>query len=149
MSRPKRFLVVDSNVDGQVLLVRTLMRVFPNCAVLSVYDFEAALKIVSEDKFDAVLTHRAVGADPAELIRGIRGVNANVPILGVSGIDRTAEVLAAGANRFLNYDEWLRVGTVVSEVLGSERDSQGRDTGSGTRPETGDQRRDAGGRRNA
>ena len=35
----------------------------------------------------------------------------------VSGIDRAAEAVAAGANLFLNYDEWLRIGTVVAELL--------------------------------
>jgi CheY-like chemotaxis protein len=121
MSDAKKFLVVDTNPDGQELLIRTLSRVFPQSAVLAVQDFEEALRRVEEEKFDAVLSHRAVGADPVTLIRGIRAVNTAVPILAVSGVDRAAEVIPAGANRFLNYDEWLRVGTVVAEVLADRK----------------------------
>ena len=40
-----------------------------------------------------------------------------VPIVSVSSIDRTDAVVAAGANVFLNFEEWLRVGTVVAELL--------------------------------
>lgn len=35
----------------------------------------------------------------------------------ISGIDRTKNALEAGATRFHNYDEWLRIGTVVGEML--------------------------------
>jgi hypothetical protein len=35
----------------------------------------------------------------------------------VSGFDRSQVALAAGATAFLNYDEWLRIGTVVSDLL--------------------------------
>ena len=38
----------------------------------------------------------------------------------ISGIDRTREALAAGATRFLNYDEWLRIGAVISDVLATQ-----------------------------
>jgi hypothetical protein len=36
----------------------------------------------------------------------------------VSGIDRTDAALRAGATCFLNYDEWLRVGSLVTDLLG-------------------------------
>jgi hypothetical protein len=37
----------------------------------------------------------------------------------VSGIDRSEAALAAGANAFLPYDEWLRIGTVVEHYMRS------------------------------
>ena len=39
------------------------------------------------------------------------------PIVVVSGIDRTEEVLAAGATGFLSYDQWLLLGSRVRELL--------------------------------
>jgi hypothetical protein len=45
----------------------------------------------------------------------------DVPIVMVSGIDRTGPALAAGADRFLLYDEWLMLGTLVKDLLESPR----------------------------
>ena len=111
------FLVIDADFDGRTLLVRTLMRVFPQAAIVEAQDYATALSLVDERTFDAIIAHRAIGADPETLVRGIREHERGVPILAVSGLDRSKEVLAAGATDFLNYDEWLRVGTVVSEML--------------------------------
>jgi hypothetical protein len=38
----------------------------------------------------------------------------------VSGLDRSAAALKAGATVFLNYDEWLRIGTIVANLLPGE-----------------------------
>jgi hypothetical protein len=35
----------------------------------------------------------------------------------VSGMDREQAALDAGANAFVNYDEWLRLGGIVDTVL--------------------------------
>jgi CheY-like chemotaxis protein len=117
MPNVKKFLVVDLNPDSRMLLTRTLKRVFPQCALEEVEDFEAALSSVREQPYDAIICHRAIGADAVTLVRSIRAVTADTPILAVSGIDRSTEVLAAGANRFLNYEEWLRVGTILLEIV--------------------------------
>jgi hypothetical protein len=57
-----------------------------------------------------------------EVVRGLRVANPTVPIVMVSGIDRRAAATEAGANAFLLYDEWLRIGTVVAELLGAPTD---------------------------
>lgn len=58
----------------------------------------------------------------------------DVPILKVSGIDRRAVAIAAGADRFLTSDEWLMVASVVAEMLlPSEADKK---MVSGPRPES-------------
>lgn len=49
----------------------------------------------------------------------------SVPIVMVSGIDRTQPALAAGADRFLLYDEWLRIGTMVQELLAERQTHSG------------------------
>jgi hypothetical protein len=53
-----------------------------------------------------------------ELVEAFRKINPSVPIVMVSGIERTTPALAAGADRFLLFDEWLRIGTIVQELLG-------------------------------
>jgi hypothetical protein len=64
---------------------------------------------------------------PVELPVSGAGLGLLVPapeilLVMVSGIDRRQTALAAGANSFLHYDEWLRIGTVAGELLaGSSR----------------------------
>ena len=53
----------------------------------------------------------------------LRLTNAVVPIVMVSGLDRTKSAIEAGATAFLSYDAWLRIGTVVSELLPENREA--------------------------
>src|SRR5581483_800821 len=109
----RRFLIVDDNADSRFLLAKTLLRKFPQAILQECQDGEAALAIVQAGQVDALVVHRAAGIDGITLVRELRQANAAVPIVMVSGIDRTKEALAAGASRFLHYDEWLRIGTSV------------------------------------
>jgi CheY-like chemotaxis protein len=118
MSAARKFLVIDDNADGRALLTKTLMRKFPSSIIHECQDAESAVSDVARGGVDVVVVHRVWDVDGATLIRRLRAANLSVPIIAVSGIDRTKEALAAGATRFLSYDEWLRVGTIVSEVLG-------------------------------
>jgi len=113
----RRFLIVDDNADSRFLLAKTLLRKFPQAILQECQDGEAALAIVQAGQVDALVVHRAAGIDGITLVRELRQANAAVPIVMVSGIDRTKEALAAGASRFLHYDEWLRIGTSVDELL--------------------------------
>jgi CheY-like chemotaxis protein len=117
------FLVVDDNDEHRFLLTKTLLRKFPNASVQECQDDETALVLAQAENLSAIVTHRTVGMGGIELIRGFRRVNPRVPVVMVSGIDRTKEALEAGATRFLLYDEWLRVGTLVAELLANERPS--------------------------
>jgi CheY-like chemotaxis protein len=118
-ARPK-FLIIEDNLDNRFLLTRTLARKFPAAEIQECSDLIAARLIASTERIDAVVLHRVDLSDGIELIRSVRQVNQEVPIIMVSGYDRTREALAAGATRFLLYDEWLRIGTVVEEVLETE-----------------------------
>jgi hypothetical protein len=69
------------------------------------------------ERLDAMIVHRAEEVDGLTLIRLLREVNATIPIVMVSGIDRAKEAAAAGATCFLSYEAWLRIGTVVAELL--------------------------------
>lgn len=121
-----RFLVIDENTDSRFLLVKTLMRKFPRAVVQECQSGDTASSIAATDKLSAIILHRAVEYDGLTLIGVLRRVNATVPIVMVSGIDRSSEAIAAGATDFLKYDEWLRIGTVVSAAISPKGPSDAR-----------------------
>src|ERR1044072_4869493 len=129
-----KFLVIDDNPDSRFLLVKTLLRKFPDAVLQECQSSLPAIDSAKADQISAVVLHRASDADGGLLIRLIRRVNATVPIVMVSGYDRSKIALAAGANGFLNYDEWLRIGTVVADLLEAGKSSADDDTNAGSTP---------------
>jgi len=115
-NRP-RFLVVDHNCDSRFLLVKCLLRKFPDAAIDETDDGDLAIELVRHADITAVISHRTTEQLGVELVAAFRAVNPAIPIVMVSGIDRTPPAIAAGADRFLLSDEWLRLGTVVEELL--------------------------------
>src|SRR3954471_3284685 len=113
MPAPRKFLIVDDNPDSRFLLVKTLLRKFPQAVIEECQDGNAAVDVAKSGALDAIVAHRAAEVDGLTLIRMLREVNPSIPIVMVSGVDRTKESLAAGATRFLSYEAWLRIGTVV------------------------------------
>jgi DNA-binding NarL/FixJ family response regulator len=114
---PKRFLVIDDHADGRSLLVRTLLRKFPQSVVVECQDPGTGTTLAAKEQFDAIIAHRAGELTGLELLGQLRRISPEVPIVMVSGIDRSKECLAAGATAFLNYDAWLNIGTLVAELL--------------------------------
>lgn len=136
MDSPKTFLVVDDNADSRFLLVKTLLRKFPTAIIHECQECVDAVKIARLDTLAAIVAHRAADLDGISLIRELRAANPTVIILMVSGLDRTESAIRAGATCFLNYDEWLRVGSLVTELLSRSADAQagGPDEGPGNLP---------------
>jgi CheY-like chemotaxis protein len=116
----RKFLIIEDNLDNRYLLTRTLARKFPNAEIRECGDIATARAVATGESVDVVILHRADLSDGIELIRDVRQLNPAVPITMVSRVDRTREALAAGATRFLPYDEWLRIGLVTEEVLATE-----------------------------
>lgn len=114
---PLTFLIVDDNSDGRFLLAKTLLRCFPRSAVQECVDIEVAEQLSKKVHPAVIIAHRAGGLDGMETIRRLRAANPVVPLVYLSGIDRAAEAKAAGATCYLNYDAWLRIGTVVADLL--------------------------------
>lgn len=113
------FLIVDHNADGRTLLARTLKRRFPDATIIESDRWEnAALEVKHHDP-EAIILHRTLEFDGLTLVALFRHLKPTVPIVTVSGHDMERQALAAGANAFLNYDSWLRIGTVVAEALGT------------------------------
>ena len=117
MSSPYKFLVIDDNPDSRFLLVKTLLRKFPQAVLQETQDGESALSLAQTEDLDAVVVHRAAEVDGLTLVRTLRQANRAVPIVMVSGSDRTKTAIEAGATTFLSYDAWLRIGTVVAELV--------------------------------
>ena len=111
------FLIVDHNKDSRFLLVKCLYRKFPHAVILEAADGDAAIAMAARDDLAVIVTHRTAEYFGTELVEKFREVNSSVPIVMVSGIERTAPALAAGADRFMLYDEWLRIGTIVKDLL--------------------------------
>jgi CheY-like chemotaxis protein len=114
---PHRFLIVDYHKDSRFLLVKCLLRKFPDAIIDEVEEGDQAIEIAQTQELTAIITHRTREYFGTELVEKFREVNTRVPIVMVSGIERTEPALAAGADRFMLYDEWLRIGTVVKELL--------------------------------
>lgn len=114
---PRKILIVDDVTDSRALLVRTLLRKFPTAHIQECQECATAIVASGAQKFDVIIAHRSVDLDGLTLVRMLRKVNPDVPIVMVSGIDRTSKAIEAGATCFHSYDEWLRIGTVVAQLL--------------------------------
>ena len=120
MNRAATFLIVDDVDENRYLLGKTLQRKFHAARVLECLDSADALAVLESEKPEAVIVHRARDLDGVALVQAIRRAAPTTPIVMVSGRDQCPEALAAGANAFLNYDAWLRIGTIVEEVMSPE-----------------------------
>lgn len=121
MAIPLRFLVIDDNCDSRALLTRTLLRKYPDAVIHERERAEAAVAVARTGELNAIVTHRTFDHDGVELVRVLRAANPTVPIVMVSGMDRAKDAVAAGADKFLSYEEWLRIGNVVGDLLAQTR----------------------------
>lgn len=115
-----KFLIVDDVAENRFLVVKTLLRKFPQAIIQECEHSVPALAAVRQDRITAILVHRADDLDGVHLIAQLRKLNATVPIIMLSGRDECPEALAAGANLFLNYEAWLRIGLIVEDLLAKE-----------------------------
>ncbi len=119
--RGLRFLVIDDNPEGRFLVSKTLLRKFPSAELTECQTAETAFTILDRgDRVSLIVCHRTFELDGASLVRELRSRNATVPILMMSGINRTDAALAAGATAFLTYEEWLMVGNHVASLLSAQ-----------------------------
>lgn len=118
---PLSFLVIDHNRDSRFLLVTCVLRKFPGAVIQEAEEGESAIEMARRRDLAAIITHRTREYFGTELVTKLREANPEVPIVMVSGIERTIPALKAGADRFLLYDEWLRIGSVVKNLLDEGR----------------------------
>lgn len=107
---PKKILIVDAHPTVELCSTAP-------CPNHGVPRWRGAATAAAEQRFDGILVHRAGEMDIESLILSIRGVAPDAPIIALSGFDRSKEALAAGATKFLNYDQWLLMGTAVEDAV--------------------------------
>lgn len=111
------FLIIDDNPDGRFLIAKTLLRKFPNSVIVESQSAESAFRALEMQRPSLIVSHRTFEFDGIALIHELRSRVPDVPIIMASGIDRREAALAAGADGFLTYDEWLMVGNHVARLL--------------------------------
>ncbi len=117
MKPPLTFVIVDDVEENRFLIAKTLGRKFPESSIIECLDSTAAVSAVEQHKPAAVIVHRGFDIKGPEMVRLLRQMAPTLPLIMVSSRETCPEAIEAGANAFLNYDAWLRIGTVVAEVL--------------------------------
>jgi DNA-binding NtrC family response regulator len=120
MTSLRKFLVVDDVPENRFLLAKTLLRKFPGAIVQECEETVTSITAARDDRLTAVVVHRAIDSDGVSLTAAIRSANPMVPIIIVSGQESCPGAIKAGANVFLNFEAWLRIGTVVADLLEAE-----------------------------
>lgn len=118
MNTLRTFLLIDDKRETSYVLTKTLVRRFPAVNIYEAADKIGALEFARRKTLDAIIVRHVWDADVGTIIGELRAIRPTVPIVAVSSVDCAKAALASGADRFLNYEEWLRIGSVVAEVLG-------------------------------
>lgn len=75
------------------------------------------MKAARQGALTAGVVHRALDADGLPLLEMLRTASAALPLVLISSANNRDAAFSAGANAYLTYDSWVRVGAVVEEVL--------------------------------
>jgi two-component system, chemotaxis family, chemotaxis protein CheY len=115
----ERFLIVDDDADSTFLARRNLQTVFPDAAVEHVASGQAALELLRQHDFTAVITdYRMPWMDGLTLVRKIRELNLHMPIVMRTAMeDLENAARAAGVDYVLPWFRWRELGEVVKELL--------------------------------
>jgi CheY-like chemotaxis protein len=115
----ERFLIVDDDADSTFLARRNLQAVFPAAEVEHVATGQAALQLLGEKEFTAIITdYRMPWMDGLTLVRKIRELNFHMPIVMRTAMeDLENAARAAGVDYVLPWFRWRELGEVVKELL--------------------------------
>jgi DNA-binding NtrC family response regulator len=113
------FLIVDDDADSTFLARRNLQTVFPEATVEHVASGQAALELLRNREFTAVITdYRMPWMDGLTLVRKIREMNLQMPIVMRTAMeDLENAARAAGVDYVLPWFRWRELGDVVKELL--------------------------------
>ncbi len=116
---PERFLIVDDDADSTFLARRNLQAVFPQATVDHAASGQAALDLLRDHEFTAVVTdYRMPWMDGLTLVRRIRELNLHMPIVMRTAMeDLENAARAAGVDYVLPWFRWRELGDVVKELL--------------------------------
>lgn len=123
MNQPRNFLLIDDNAQVRRLIAESLIRTFSAALVQESAMAENAIAAIGGKRLDAIVL-RSVGDMPAAvLIRLLRAVNPDIPIVAISDLQRSQELLSAGATRVLANEDWRNAGLLISEIVGATPDA--------------------------
>jgi CheY-like chemotaxis protein len=120
-----KILVIDTDADGRFFIGRTVARKFPSVVIVECQNRESAEREAQDPNLSAIICHKPLEISGPEMVSNLRKLRPTLPIILVSNVDRDAEAVAAGADRFLPFEEWLRIGTVLQELLTERPDVPG------------------------
>lgn len=89
----------------------------PGSLIHEADDADQAVDVAKAIRCCAAIAHRTFDATGPQLVKVLRTAASQMPIIMVSGMNRAEEAKAAGADAFLLYDEWLRLGGIVERVI--------------------------------
>lgn len=99
-----RFLIVDDEKMGRKFLKRRFSRLFPEATVVEVASGEEALAEAATNQYDVITMDHFMAIDEMngeETIRQLRShLKSDALIMGISGNEKQAEHLSAGADSF-------------------------------------------------
>jgi DNA-binding NarL/FixJ family response regulator len=117
---PRKLLVIDANPASGALLVRSIARKFPVALVQHCATVDLALGGLVGRAADAVVIHESKSEAAVRAVGRLRAVNPQLPIIVVSNVDRSTDILQAGATAFVHFDEWLLLGNALARALGAK-----------------------------
>lgn len=118
-------MVIDDVEENRFLLAKTLLRKFPSARIREYEEAETALAVLAADPPALIVAHRSLDLDGLALVRAVRQAAPTLPIVAVSSRASWPEALTAGANEFLNYEAWLRIGVLAERLLASPSSAAG------------------------
>ena len=113
-----RVLIVDDEKRLAYFLGQTLQLDFPECQVDTAYSGEEALSSLASNTYDLIIADvRMPGVSGMELIKGVRYLDAEVPIILMTGYGSASlrrEAATLGVNHYV--DKPFDVDNLISTV---------------------------------
>lgn len=120
---PLRLLIYAHSADERLLYARTLARSFPDATIEQFGQPAPALLAAETGGHHAAIVHFTNSPEAVELLKSLRRQRPELPIIAISGVDRAARALAAGATRFVLAQEWLLLGRHVADLAPASPDA--------------------------
>lgn len=92
-----------------------IAKTFPALAITAFNDADEATAAARAEPWDAMVVHRSLDSDGLRIIKKLRQARPGIPIIMISGRDQTEAAAEAGADRFLQFDNWNQIGAVLAE----------------------------------
>jgi DNA-binding NtrC family response regulator len=113
----RQFIIIDDNRDERFVLSRALFCHYPAATLHEHREFDSArdalVKLPGDGGQAVVLLHRIPGAEGVGLIRAMRELHGQVTMIALGDPADARKALEAGATQFLDYEAWLRLGTLI------------------------------------